>query len=139
MVKYELLDHTADIGIIISAKDLRTLFVNAALAMFEVIVERKDSKKALKTQPVKLNLQADNLKELFVRWLGELLSISDSKGLIFTKITIEEFTETQIKAVALGAKTSEFRGLREVKAVTHHELKIEKEKDRYSAEVIFDV
>ncbi|MFH1640350.1 MAG: archease [Candidatus Omnitrophota bacterium] len=41
---YELIEHTADIGIKVKGKDLNQLFRNFALAMFDIIAEKKKPK-----------------------------------------------------------------------------------------------
>jgi SHS2 domain-containing protein len=72
MIKnYELIEHTADIGIKIKGKDLRELFINAALAMFDIIAERKNSQG--KRREIKIKQKAEDLGELFINWLNELL------------------------------------------------------------------
>ena len=38
-MKYELIDHTADIGIQVFGKDPEDLFATAALAMFDQIID----------------------------------------------------------------------------------------------------
>ena len=39
MKDYELIEHTADVGIRISGNDLKELFIKAAQAMFDIICE----------------------------------------------------------------------------------------------------
>ena len=41
MKNYELIEHTADVGIRVRGKGLNELFQNAAVAMFEIIAEEK--------------------------------------------------------------------------------------------------
>jgi len=43
-MKYRIIDHTADFGLEIFAPDLKTLFADAAHAMFEQIVDIKNLK-----------------------------------------------------------------------------------------------
>ena len=65
---YELIEHTADIGIKLKGKDLRGLFKNVALAMFDIIAEKKTGEN--KKQKIKIKQRADNLEELFINWLN---------------------------------------------------------------------
>ncbi len=139
MVNYELIDHTADIGIKVKGNDLKALFVNAAQAMFDVIAKRPKSLKKLKKERIEVSLTATNIEELFVRWLSELLSLSDWKDIFFTEFHIAKLTETALKAAVAGLPQKHFEGKREVKAATYHNLKIVRQNNGYRAEVIFDV
>lgn len=136
--KYEIINHTADIGIKVYGKDLKELFANAAFGMFEIIA-RLENVKTKKL--VKLNLKAPNIEELLVSWLRELLYQYNAKEILFKEFTIEQLSENQIEAKAQGERfdPQKHELKTEVKAVTYHELKVEQAKDGWQAEVIFDV
>jgi SHS2 domain-containing protein len=135
---YELLEHTADIRIRVKAKDLKELFKTVALAMFDIIAEKKNSHTA---HPEKINIaqQADNLEELFINWLNELLSLSATKELIFSDFQINKLDEHALELVAVGEDIRNYKVHTEIKAATYHALKLEKNKSGWQAEVIFDV
>jgi SHS2 domain-containing protein len=38
---YRFVDHTADLGIVVRARDIKGLFRNAALAVFDIIADSK--------------------------------------------------------------------------------------------------
>lgn len=140
MKNYELLEHTADIGIRVKGSDLKELFKNVALAMFDIIAEKK-SPVAIRKPPVKITIKqkAENLEELFINWLNELLSISATKELIFCDFKITKLTENNLEATVSGIPIENYRINTEVKAATYHELKIAKTESGWEAEVIFDV
>lgn len=136
--KYELLEHTADIRVRITAKDLAGLFTNAARALFDILAAKRRSRfSSPKTLTIKKS--ADSVGELLVAWLSELLSLSDARGLIFTGFRIKKLSEKQIEARVTGHKKEDFRVKTEIKAATYHELKVEKMKSGWQAEVLFDV
>ena len=135
---YEILDHTADIYIRIQGRDLKSLFRNAGLAIFE-IASRKQFTKDPRHIKVQIVEQAGNLEELFVNWLNELLSLSSAKGLIFYELKINKLTDNTLEAVALGSNIINFKVNIEIKAATYHQLKIEETADGWKAEVILDV
>ncbi len=138
MKKYEIIDHTADIGLRARGGDLKELFVNAAYGMFTILADLKNvqAKKSLK-----IRLQAPNVEELFLSWLSELLYQYTSKEIIFKEFSIEKLSEKRISAEARGEKLDLRRHKlkTEIKAVTYHELKVRKVKDIWQGEVIFDV
>ncbi|MDI6606278.1 MAG: archease [Candidatus Omnitrophota bacterium] len=138
MKNYEFIEHTADIGIRVKGDDLKALFTNAALAMFEIIAEKKTpAKTTLKS--IKIKQQAENPEGLFINWLNELLSLSAARSLIFSDFKINILDNKNLEAVANGEEISNFRVNTEIKAATYHQLKLKEEGGRWIAEVIFDV
>lgn len=135
---YELIEHTADIGVRVKGKDLRDLFKNTASAMFEIMAEKRKVTKTTK-KTVRIEQKADNLEELFINWLNELLSLSDTKELIFSVFKINKLNKNTLQAVAIGEDIKKYKVNTEIKAATYHELKLEKTKFGWKAEVIFDV
>lgn len=138
MERYEIIPHTADIGIKAYGKDLKELFANAAYGMFDIIADLDGLKSSI---TVSIKAQAPNREELLVAWLGELLYHFYTKQIIFFDFEIEELTDTRVKAKASGRSVGENRNRlkTEIKAVTYHELKIEGKKKRFTATVIFDI
>jgi len=139
MGEYELIDHTADIGIKLKARDLSSLFVNSAAAMFDVIAPKKKTRKPFQGKNFIIHLEEDSLDELFMAWLRELLSLADCEDVIFTEFIITQLTETELKANVTGSQRSHFHVIREIKAVTYHDLKVGQTGGMFKAEVIFDV
>ena len=141
MKEFEILEHTADIGIAAYGKTKREVFINAAKGMFEIIAGgTKDLKENFYD---KIKLEADNLEGLLFAWLNELLYISETKLVILSKFKIKELSDYQIKAEVEGMKINppSVKIEREIKAVTYHRLEIKKDKesDLWSAQVIFDI
>jgi SHS2 domain-containing protein len=135
---YETFDHTADLGLRITAADLNTLFEEAARALFSIIVELLDS-----VQPVRcidIVLQADDLEYLFFDWLNRLLFLFDAEHLLLSRFTVK-VDEQGLKGQAWGEPLDRARHEleHEVKAITHHQLKVEKTDTGWLAEVIVDI
>jgi len=141
MKEFEIIDHTADIGIVAYGKTKREVFINAAKGMFEIIAgENRDLKENFYA---KIILEAKSLEDLLIAWLNELLYISEVKLVILNKFKIKELSDGQIKAEVGGTKINHLsvRIKREVKAVTYHRLEIKKDEESglWSAQVIFDI
>lgn len=148
---YEIIEHTADVGIKVKADDLAELFSKAACAMFDIIVERKTEEKSLLNPPfakwgnkrrdfqVNIKLKAQNLEELFVDWLSELLYLYSVKELVFGDFKINKIDETGIEAVIFGEGIAGYKVKTEIKAVTYHELEVKKTGSGWEGKVIFDV
>ncbi len=136
---YELLPHTADIAIRVKAKGLEGLFRNAALAMFDIIAGKPDTKKPSIAARYRIRQEAVNLDELFINWLNELLSLSAVKQKIFCGFDFSALDERRIEAAAAGCDTKDYTIHTEIKAATYHGLEIKKSRAGWSAKVIFDV
>jgi SHS2 domain-containing protein len=138
MKRYELLDHTADIGIIAYGMDLLETFGNAAYAMFDILT---DIDKIKEKDRFDLQVSASDVEELLVTWLDELLYRYETERVIFKRFVIEDMDETSLRAVAFGEKIDLLRHevKLEIKSVTYHQLKVEKTDDGWRAQVIFDV
>lgn len=141
MKEFEIIDHTADIGIVAYGKTKREVFINAAKGMFEIIAgENRDLKENFYD---KIKLEAKSLEDLLIAWLNELLYISEVKLVILNKFKIKELSDGQIKAEVGGTKINHLsiRIKREVKAVTYHRLEIKKDEESglWRAQIIFDI
>lgn len=138
MRRYEIIPHTADIGIRAYGKDLKELFKNAACGMFDIIADIDGLKSSLS---LPIEVSAPNKEELLVAWLGELLYHFYTKQIIFFDFQIEKIDEGSIKATAFGRHVGQNRNRlkTEIKAVTYHELKIEQKENTFTANLIFDV
>lgn len=135
---YELIEHTADIGIRVKSSSLEGLFKSAGLAIADLSAEKQKTLIPEKHKIV-VTQKADNVEELFVNWLNELLSASAVEGLIFEDIRINQINEKFIDAIAIGSSVRNYKINTEIKAATYHQLKVEKTGPFWQAEVIFDV
>lgn len=141
MKNYELIEHTADIGIRVKASDLKELFKNAALSMFDIIAEKKSGigHRTLGIGKIIVKQKADDLEELFINWLNELLSLSAIKEKIFCDFKFKNLDEHSLEAEVGSCDIKDYKVNVEIKAATYHELKLEESKSGWQAEVIFDV
>jgi len=138
MKRFEILDHTADIGIIVHGDDLKMLFENAGEAFFHLITDLRKVKCRIERR---IEIEEESLDRLMVDWLSELLYLHDVETLLFKGFKVESVGRDGLKAVARGEPFQE--GIHviktEVKAVTYHQLEVRQEKERWRAQIIFDL
>jgi len=138
MKRFEILDHTADIGIMVYGEDLKSLFENAGEAFFHLITDLK--KVRLRTER-RIEIGGESLERLMVDWLNELLYLHDVENLLFKRFRVESAGEAGLKAKVNGEIFQE--GVHviktEVKAVTYHQLEVRQEKGGWRARIIFDL
>jgi len=138
MVKdFEILEHTADIGIIAYGADMRQAFANAARALFSLITELDDVEEVLHQDIV---VNAGDREGLLVGWLNELVYRFDTENTLFKRFDITQLDDTHLKARAYGEKAdrSKHRLKTGVKAATYHMLRVDKN-NGFRVQVIFDI
>ena len=93
MKKYKLLDHTADFGIEVTGEDQKTLFTNAALAMFDLIT---NTRTLLGKSEFDLEVQGSDRSDLMVNWLRELLYMWNGKQMLIKASDILFLSEKKL-------------------------------------------
>ena len=138
MRRYELLDHTADIGIVAFGRDLPEAFAAAAYAMFDILTDIDNIQEA---GSFELQISAINVEELLLAWLDELLYRYETERYVNRRFVINDMSDTSLSASVFGEKVDPTRHeiKTEIKSVTYHQLRIEKMEDEWEAQVIFDV
>lgn len=135
---FEILEHTADAGIVARGADLPELFANAGAGMMALMVDLDTVEEA---EERLIQVQGRNLETLLVRWLTEMLYYLDAQQLLFRRFEIQELTETALRARAFGETIDRERHRLHfgVKAVTRHLLEIRPENSGFRATVLFDI
>lgn len=138
MKKYELIDHTADIGVKVRGKSVGELFENAAYAMFDLIA---DLDRVKKREVLEVEIEGEGMDELLADWLRELLYKFNGERHLLKDFKIEEIDQKSLKARVRGEKLDLSRhSLKmEIKAVTYYGLEIKRTSEGWQAQVIFDV
>jgi SHS2 domain-containing protein len=135
---FEIIDHTADLGIIAYGTDIEELFCNAALALFSLIAEPESIQEK---SHLDLRVTSDERDSLLVEWLNELIYFFDAKHILFNRFDIESLTQNELKATCHGEAFDPIKHKikRGVKAATYHMLRLDKNNDGYKAQIILDI
>ena len=135
---FTLLDHTADLGIIVRGRNLRTLFEVAAKSMVYIMVKGKpaDTDKTLN-----LSVEGYDLADLMVRWLGEILYLFEGEHKLVTGVEITSISHSHLDATleTVSFDTNLHEVLCEIKAVTFHQIEVVKKDDHWETRIIFDL
>ena len=134
---FEIVDHTADVGIIAYGADMSQAFANAARALFSLITELDDVEEVLHRD---IELTATDEESLLVEWLNELIYQFDTENILFKRFDIIQLDKTQLKARSYGEKVDSSRHKLKtgVKAATYHMLKVDRG-DGCKVQVLFDI
>lgn len=139
MGRFEILEHTADVGIRAEAVDLPGVFEQATLGLLDIVgtwAPRREE-----TEHVDVDIEADDAGALLVDWLGEVLYVGDARDAVVTSLALTEVTSRRA-AGRLGIAPRDeaaYEGGTQVKAITYHRLSVEQTGDGWSATVYVDV
>jgi SHS2 domain-containing protein len=134
-VRFEEIEHTADVGIRAYGRSLDELFANAAEGMFSLIADLSDVKRVGEAE---VRLTAEDVPTLLLRWLTELLYVHETDRLLFSSFEAK-VAGTSLVGRARGEAIDKSRHELKlaIKAVTRHRLSVDPTKG--VAEVIFDI
>ena len=134
---FEIIEHTADVGIKAYGTDVKEAFVNAARGLFSLITELGD---VGEVEHRDIEMTAPDQESLLVQWLNELIYLFDAENVIFKRFEIIQLSNVELKARAYGEKVDSFRHKLKtgVKAATYHMLSIDKHKG-CEVQVLFDI
>ena len=141
-MKYEILEHKADLKIKAFGKTKEELFQNALFAMAECMkpeIKKTEGKR-------KIKIKSPDLPALLVDFLSEVLYLSQVNKEIYNEVKFKKFSDTpsagsgqaELEAELLGQKVERFG--EDIKAVTYHSLNVrQKEDGSWEATVLFDI
>lgn len=135
--RFEVIEHTADVGIAAYGSDLKEAFANAAYALFSLMVDLKQVGDTLYRE---VEITAENQEDLLVAWLNELIYLFEVESILFKRFSVDELTETRLKSRCYGQAIDLLRHKIKlgVKAATYHMLKVEKDNGS-RVQVLFDI
>jgi SHS2 domain-containing protein len=135
---YEIIDHTADLGIIVKGGNIKELFINAANAMTDLMVKSDIREKGTKRR---LIVEGEDLPDLMVRWLSEILYLFNGEQILVSAIEISSISPTRLQSKLSVTSLNKIRHeiLREIKAVTYHQIGVEETVGGWEARVIIDI
>jgi SHS2 domain-containing protein len=135
---FEILEHTADIGIRATAPTLEDLFAAAAMALQTIAIE------CAAARPGTLYPMAasgEDLESLLVNWLNEVVYFIDGRRVVLSRFDVKSVTDTEVIAEAWGEPQDPARHPMQlvVKAATYHQLKIARQEAGWTADVYLDI
>lgn len=135
---FELFDHTADLGLRVTAPDLNTLFTEAAVGLFSMMTD--DLSAVRPNLAVPFAVSGTDREYLLFDWLRELLLYADEHRVLFSRFDVS-VNDSGLTATARGEPLDPARHelAREVKAITYHGLTVEQTPAGWLAEVIVDI
>lgn len=137
---YKLMEHTADIGIIVSDKELPGLFSEAARGMTALLFDPNLVDGQL-SQEWDIKISQGDMESLLAEWLNKILYEFEVNSFMPRRFNISSLHPLHLKVQVQGEMFDRNRHqLRlALKGVTQHQLKINPCDDGYSVKLFFDV
>lgn len=135
---YELIDHTADIGIRVTDTTIKGLFEIAAHAMFEQITGPST---LAGSHTKKIHVKGIDQADLLINWLRELLWCWTIDNCLVREIAINSINSNNLSAKIFYDEfdPQAHEILKDIKAVTYHGASVEQSGEVWEATIIFDV
>lgn len=135
---FRVLEHTADVGFEAFGATRSEVFRNAGRALMSLIV---DLESVLATHSVPIEADGSGRADLLVNWLSEILYLQDTEGWLFTDFDVASLSDSSLSASGRGERFELGRHQIKllVKAITYHELLLEKTCDGWRAQVYVDI
>ena len=140
---FEHFEHGADVGIRGFGESAEEAFVAAAMALFSLVDEQL--RHVRNTVQEEITCEAPGLEELLVAFLNELISLADSRRLVFGqfdfRIEVLPSGAARLTGKALGEPydPSRHQGTVEPKGATYTALRVAREGNRWVAQCVIDV
>ena len=139
---HTFLDHTADVGVELTAPSVSGLFAEAAAAFTDTLTDL-DAIREHRSQDIVVS--APELDILLLDWLQELLFAFEAQNLLVHRADVRLMGEPgafELNGTVYGETLDPSRhGIKVlIKAITYHHLAVEERRpDEWWARVIFDI
>jgi len=136
-MSFEIIEHTADIGVHAIGENLDEAFQEAARGMFSIIT---DMDKVKSEKEFKIELESEEWDELLVDFLSELIYIHEVESVLMSEFDVDLRSnhKKELKATVKGEKLDidKHEFFTAVKAVSYHDILASPDGE---VKVIFDV
>jgi SHS2 domain-containing protein len=134
-MRYETLEHTADILVKCFGKTTEECFENAAYALFDQMTVADTIERTTKFT---FEVDAEDIEDRLFLFLSELLYMMDAESVVMSQFNVR-FDHNKVSCEAYGETfdASKHKPKTEIKAITYHMMNINVNEP--SVTVLFDV
>ncbi|MEO0295777.1 MAG: archease [candidate division WOR-3 bacterium] len=131
------IEHTADIGFIVKAKDMKSLIKKISLILSNVMVDT-ETIEIKETKNFKIKIEEEDF--IVIDVLRELLYFFDTEGFIWKDVKVNikgDIILLELKGEKFDNKKHKLK--KDVKAVTYHDYYLERKENFYETRFILDI
>ena len=135
MAGFEIIEHTADVGVLASGSTLEECFEQATRGLLDITGAWAPGD----GERTEIRVEGRDLGSVLVDWLSEVLYLQDARDAVITDIGVEQVSDNSATGwVGLTPRTSELSGTA-VKAITYHQLSVDRTAEGWTTRLIVDV
>jgi len=134
-MKFEFLEHTADVKFRAFGKDLNEAFESSALAFSEIVAKGQKVKSVRKKN---IEIEAEDKKSLLYSFLDELVFLFDAEGFLVCSGEIK-IDGNSLSAELSGDDSKNYSGLEHVKAATYADMEVYEKNKMWIVQAVLDV
>ncbi|MCL5104486.1 MAG: archease [Armatimonadetes bacterium] len=136
--KFEIIEHTADVGVAGTGETKAEAFENIAYGMFSIMVDLAGYSP---TDTMSVEAEGDDDINLLERFLSSLIVLFDGEGVLPLDFEITEMGDGRLACdVSVRPIGDDIEWLGPtIKAVTYHQMDVKMVNGRWRVQAIFDV
>jgi protein archease len=136
MRDFEVLEHTADVGIRAWGASLEETFEAATEGLASILGGWRPGRGDVR----EVTIEPGDVGAQLVDWLSEVIYLQESQDSVITGVSVERVSEDGTRGtVTLAPRGDEVLEGTAVKAITYHQLRVEETPKGWVAEVYVDV
>lgn len=133
---YEILEHTADVRMLVQGDSLEDLFSEALYGMMEILEPKVDDQKKVIERVIAI--EATDTTTLLIDFLNEVLLSTQIHKEAYNKMIFKELSQHSLEAILSGIAVQSFG--EDIKAVTYHEAEVKRTEDgTWETMIVFDI
>lgn len=133
MIKYKFISHTADLKIRVYGENLTDVIKNILFVLSDYWAPSL-TKTKVKT---KLKITGVNLDDILIDFIAEVINKTYVKKAIFKSFKKKKIIDTLIEGELIGYKFTSLS--KDIKAVTYHQARLKKIKNKFIFDFIIDI
>jgi SHS2 domain-containing protein len=136
MGDFQVLDHTADVGIRATGASLEETFEAATRGLASI----QGAWRPPEGGDHRIAVEGGDLGAMLVEWLSEVLYLQDSRDAVIAGVKVDRVSDDGVVGrITLAPRGDEVLEGTAVKAITYHQLCVERDGDGWVAEYYVDV
>ena len=137
MSGFEIVEHTADVGIRANGATIEEAFEQTTLGLMDILDAWRPGDGG---ETKEIEIEARDHGALLVDWLNEILWLQDATDSVLRGVTVRSVEDSRVVGtVTLASRADEVLAGTAVKAITFHQLRVERSAEGWITEVYVDV
>ena len=132
---FEILEHTADVGVRATAPTVEGVFEQVTLGLLEITGAAATGA----GERTAIEVEANDLGALLVDWLEEVLYLQDARDAVVGDVSVTRVAEGRAEGSVAISPCDRDREGTAVKGIRYHQLRVEEIDGAWIAVVYFDI